>query len=524
MRIPFKLSACLPAALVVGALAACTVGDGSVIFASGGGGGVGPTISAGGAGGADVTTSSAAGGSLATSSASGGAGGEVGSGGATTGQGGATTTGQGGATTTATTATGSGGGMPECMTAAQCPATGTVCKSPVCDQGKCTTSAAAQATACTDGGGTLCDGAGTCLGWLPLSATNAPSARYLHTAVWSGTHMIIWGGDTAAGATNTGYKYSPTTDTWTAISMTNAPSARHSHQAIWTGTKMIVWGGYGGAFLANGGIYDPATDTWAAMATAMAPGARVAHAMHFTGTYVLVWGGRMNVTALNTGGRYHVANNQWSPMSTTGAPSPRFNTANAWLPGGGVLSNGAMFVWGGTNTFDWYQDGATYDPTLDKWATISTQGKLPPYSREGGSALAYTAAQAMMFGGWDGFDQYSNELHNWFGLNQAGGYWYLLQPVNTPAGRAAHVTLAPGPERIFVWGGCYGAGCANLHADGGVWKPDNMGGKWTPIPADSALTARQYPTAVWSGTQAILWGGFDGNKPLGNGARRAIAN
>ena len=34
-----------------------------------------------------------------------------------------------------------------------------------------------------------------------------------------------------------------TDDSWTATSMTNAPAARNRHTAIWTGSEMIVWGG-----------------------------------------------------------------------------------------------------------------------------------------------------------------------------------------------------------------------------------------------------------------------------------------
>jgi hypothetical protein len=33
-----------------------------------------------------------------------------------------------------------------------------------------------------------------------------------------------------------------TDDTWTATSTTNAPSPRDGHTAVWTGTEMIVWG------------------------------------------------------------------------------------------------------------------------------------------------------------------------------------------------------------------------------------------------------------------------------------------
>ena len=68
---------------------------------------------------------------------------------------------------------------------------------------------------------------------------------YYHTAVWTGSEMIVWGGLTTAAALNTGGRYDPATDSWTATSTTNAPEARYYHTAVWTGTGMIVWGGDG---------------------------------------------------------------------------------------------------------------------------------------------------------------------------------------------------------------------------------------------------------------------------------------
>src|SRR4029077_15660130 len=37
-----------------------------------------------------------------------------------------------------------------------------------------------------------------------------------------------------------------TDDTWTATSTSNAPEARSGHTAVWTGSEMIVWGGDNG--------------------------------------------------------------------------------------------------------------------------------------------------------------------------------------------------------------------------------------------------------------------------------------
>src|SRR5262249_9021278 len=81
--------------------------------------------------------------------------------------------------------------------------------------------------------------------WTASSTTNAPSGRYGHTVVWTGSEMIVWGGYDGSMYFNTGRRYNPSTDTWTATSTTNAPSARYNHTAVWTGSAMIVWGGLG---------------------------------------------------------------------------------------------------------------------------------------------------------------------------------------------------------------------------------------------------------------------------------------
>ncbi len=66
--------------------------------------------------------------------------------------------------------------------------------------------------------------------------------------------MIVWGGD-AAGYTNTGGVYEPTTDSWIATSTTAAPTPRASHTAVWTGSGMIVWGGNASSYTNTGGVY-----------------------------------------------------------------------------------------------------------------------------------------------------------------------------------------------------------------------------------------------------------------------------
>ena len=96
--------------------------------------------------------------------------------------------------------------------------------------------------------------------WAATSLTNAPTHRAFHTAVWTGSplnQMIVWGGVSVPSFWDTGGRYNPSTDSWTATSITNAPVGRDVHTAVWTGSQMIVWGGLGGGnvFFNTGGRY-----------------------------------------------------------------------------------------------------------------------------------------------------------------------------------------------------------------------------------------------------------------------------
>jgi hypothetical protein len=93
--------------------------------------------------------------------------------------------------------------------------------------------------------------------WAATNIANAPTARYSHTAVGTGSEMIVWGGIDDVSPFNTGGRYEPGADTWTATSTTKAPAGRYAHSAVWTGNEMIVWGGVDvdGNLLKTGGRY-----------------------------------------------------------------------------------------------------------------------------------------------------------------------------------------------------------------------------------------------------------------------------
>src|ERR1044071_2062747 len=145
-----------------------------------------------------------------------------------------------------------------------------------------------------------------------------PSARSGHSAVWTGSEMIVWGGRGAGGLRlNTGLRYEPATDSWTALTTTGAPPARSGHAAVWTGTEMIVWGGANPAVdLNDGGRYDPVSDSWRSLSVSNAPSPRHGFTATWTGSEWIIWGGIAGANIVNTGARYNPRTDAWTAVST----------------------------------------------------------------------------------------------------------------------------------------------------------------------------------------------------------------
>ena len=161
--------------------------------------------------------------------------------------------------------------------------------------------------------------------WSATSIVAAPAARNLYTAVWTGKAMVVWGGTNNGGGNvfNTGGRYFPQSNSWLATSTISAPAPRYRHSAVWTGSEMIVWGGAdSGSYFASGGRYDPDADSWIATSTSTAPGPRADHRAIYSGNEMIIWGGTNGDTS---GGRYCVSSSVFRDGFESG------NTS-AWAP------------------------------------------------------------------------------------------------------------------------------------------------------------------------------------------------
>jgi len=317
-----------------------------------------------------------------------------------------------------------------------------------------------------------------------------PDGRRAHTAVWTGTQMIIWGGQTGLGMTRTGSRYDPLTDTWTPMSTLGAPHQRYGHNAIWTGSRMIVWGGtdneVGFVILADGGQYDPAADAWIPISTVNAPEARSGFALVWDGSRMVVWGGRSpQGSYLATGGRYDPATDSWSATSLVGAPSAR-STAAVW-------TGSRMIVWGGSNT----NTGGLYDPAADVWTPTSTAGAPAPRFTP---TLLWTGSVMIVWGGYWG----GSSLTSGGRYDPATDSWTPTALAGAPTGRSDY-TAVWADNRMIVWGGYTSAGYSS---EGGRYNPATD--SWSPTSLAGAPSARVNHTAVWTGARMVVWGGGSG--------------
>jgi N-acetylneuraminic acid mutarotase len=343
-----------------------------------------------------------------------------------------------------------------------------------------------------------------CIGnsWTATTNTNASADRFDHTAVWTGTEMIVWGG-TRDGLfnLNTGGRYNPATDTWIDTSTAGAPLARSGHTAVWTGTEMIVWGGNADN---TGGRYNPVTDSWTATSTTNAPAGRNNHTAVWTGSQMIVWGG-VNFIGLtfNTGGKYNPSTNTWIPTTTANAPTTRTGHTAVW-------TGSEMIIWGGWNglnsPFSLFNSGGKYNPVTNSWTDTSTNN--PPSGRYGHTAV-WTGSEMIIWGG--GYSGYFNTGGQY---DPRADTWMATSTTNAPSARTDHTAVWTGGN-MFVWGGFGASGATNT---GGRYNPDTN--SWSGTSRTNAPSARSSHTAVWTGSEMIVWGGANNaGNALGNGGR-----
>jgi N-acetylneuraminic acid mutarotase/lysophospholipase L1-like esterase len=338
--------------------------------------------------------------------------------------------------------------------------------------------------------------------WQATTTAGAPVGREKHTAVWTGSEMIVWGGQNSSvpGITlASGGRYDPATDTWSPVS-TSGAVARSSHTAVWTGTRMLVWGGDNQqvGLVVTGGLYDPAANSWSAMSTTGAPAPRSGHTAVWAQNRMIVWGGAGAGGLQASGGRYDPATNTWAATTTTGAPAGRYFHA-------AVSTGSKMIVWGGCSAAQCSPDtflnsGGVYDPVSNSWSATSTAGAPEPRVYQ---TAVWTGNRMIVWGGGAAQVQPSHSLSSGGVYNPTNDTWVATPLTGAPQGRVQHAAVWTGKEMV-VWGGLFSDSGTYLN-NGGRYDPET--GSWSAVSTASGLVGRSFYSAVWTGAEVIVWGG-----------------
>jgi hypothetical protein len=326
-----------------------------------------------------------------------------------------------------------------------------------------------------------------------------PEGRKNHTAVWTGSEMIVWGGRSDIGMLRSGGRYDPATDSWTAVETDGSPPMRDAHTAVWTGDEMIVWGGnFVGFATATGYRYDPTTDSWTQLSTSGAPLARWGHTAVWAEDegVMLIWGGITSCSGDNcnytgTGGAYDPASDTWSSLPA--GLSARSGHTATWTAAG-------MMVWGGRNASDYLGDGSVLQGSVGSWAWVDLPADNAPAPRAHHTA-AWTGLQLIVWGG----ENESGPLAD--GARFIIFDWAPVTAVDAPPALVGHTATWVGSEMV-VWGGENDDGVMNdtIYR----YDPDGSGDSWSV--AGGATEGRRDHTAIWTGSHLLVWGGEYGNE------------
>ncbi len=309
-----------------------------------------------------------------------------------------------------------------------------------------------------------------------------------------------------------GYQYlgrteiSNETISWTKMTNVNNPSDRAFHAAVWTGDRMIIWGGENNnSALGDGKLYDPATDTWSNMSSTGAPAARTHFSYVWTGSKLIVWGGSSgsaigggSSTLYNDGGIYDPVLDSWTTMATNGAPSVRSHHTAVW-------TGTEMIVFGGIGPLVSFNISRRYNPATNSWSTVSATNI--PSNRNGHTAL-WTGSQMIIWGGQSG----SSYLNTGGLYDPTTNTWTTMDTSHHAPGRIGHGAVwVDSLGQLIVFGGYGSAG--NIGTNGVLvytLSSDNWDIRLWLSPFGSGSKQSAFNSTIWTGEKMITWGGLRG--------------
>jgi hypothetical protein len=339
--------------------------------------------------------------------------------------------------------------------------------------------------------------------WSAMSLEDAPCARTGHSCVWTGSRVVVWGGEGANGSIlNDGGIYDPLTDSWAPMSLDNAPCRRCGHSAVWTGEYVIIWGGrseYGSSeyFLDNGGIYDLENDAWYAVSSENPPQGKYRHSSLWTGSEMIVWGGYQYHVDNCTDWKYNLENDSWVQIT---------HFSRGYWEDTAIWTGSKMIDWGGhTSLYGSSSNGRVYDPVTGSLGQIRSS----PLKGRGEHSAVWTGSEMIL---WSGY--FSDDCFRYWYYNDGARYdpegdaWTAITTAHAPSARKNHFACYADGKMVILGGRDAGGALKT----GGVYYPDTD--TWMATSTENAPSGVNSRNAVLAGEKVIVFGGTPGTSGI----------
>ncbi|OTB02905.1 hypothetical protein M426DRAFT_61449 [Hypoxylon sp. CI-4A] len=232
------------------------------------------------------------------------------------------------------------------------------------------------------------------------------------------------------------------------------PGPRVGHASLLVGNAFIVYGG--DTKIDETDILD---ETLYLLNTSLPagprPSGRYGHSLNIIGSKIYIFGGQvegyfMNDLAAFDLNQLQMPNNRWEILSENVEPGgaqhgkvPPARTNHSM-----ITYNDKMYLFGGTNGFQWFNDVWCYDPAVNKWSQLDCIGYIP-VPREGHAASLVDDVM-YVFGGRteEGVD-----LGDLAAFRISSRRWYTFQNMGpSPSPRSGHSMTSVGKSIVVVGG------------------------------------------------------------------------
>ncbi|KAF4984203.1 hypothetical protein FZEAL_543 [Fusarium zealandicum] len=234
------------------------------------------------------------------------------------------------------------------------------------------------------------------------------------------------------------------------------PGPRVGHASLLVGNAFIVYGGdtkIDDADVLDETLYllNTSTRQWSrALPAGQRPAGRYGHSLNILGSKIFIFGGQVEGLFMNDLSAFdlnqlQMSNNRWEIL-VHGETSPKIPAArtNHTM----ITYNDKMYLFGGTNGFQWFNDVWCYDPMVNKWSQLDCIGYIPA-PREG-HAAALVDDVMYVFGGRT---EEGTDLGDLAAFRISSRRWYTFQNMGpSPSPRSGHSLTTVG-KSIVVLGG-----------------------------------------------------------------------